>query len=706
MLVQKNRNEELTGFQEASQYSESIDLQTDFVMVYGIGSDLEERIGIWRSKGYNVHLMTGVSWGQYQNYLNGKVDGRKHWDEGQVNEEGKGINHNPTVPYMVPTIAYTEFLTENIKRAIDCGVDSIHLEEPEFWGEGGYADAFKREWEIFYKEHWQDPALSVDAQYKASKLKHYLYTRCLDRMSSSIKEYAKVKYDRQVRFFVPTHSLVNYTHWRIVSPESRLLDLPTIDGYIAQIWTGTSRTPNMYKGVMKERSLENAFLEYGMMEELIRGTDREMWFLHDPIEDNPRYTWGNYEMCYDSILIASLLHPGVHKYEICPWPNRVFNGTYPKNDGMGKEGIPAHYATKLLTLMNTLRDMNQSETIWETDNSEVGVLLADSGMFQRKYPGDQKEAERRWMGFYGLTMPLLKEGVYVKPVQLDNIRRVNHYLDRYHTLILSYEFMKPQYPEIHTSIAQWVRNGGTLIYVGDGSDAFHEVTEWWNTGNSNYDNPMEHLLECCEIIKEDGKAIYEVGKGVVAILDSDPSQLTINETLEENFKHLILKATNVTQHTIKYEKGFLLRRGPYVIGTKFDEMRQKESLSIEGRFINLLDAHLPVQKDLCLEEGDLTLLYDLDKVNDTRLIAASSRVDKFESDEKEIKITLKGPKNVKGIACIYCKSPIFEVKAINEETKEEVAMNFVYDEVNKLGYFHYDNIPQGVMLIVILDYKR
>ena len=44
--------------------------------------------------------------GEYQDYLDGKWDGRKHWDEGQVERSGKDVIHNPTVPYMVPTVSF------------------------------------------------------------------------------------------------------------------------------------------------------------------------------------------------------------------------------------------------------------------------------------------------------------------------------------------------------------------------------------------------------------------------------------------------------------------------------------------------------------------------------------------------------------------------------------------------------------------------
>ena len=180
------------------------------------------------------------------------------------------------------------------------------------------------------KNPWKPQHESLDAQYKCARLKAYLYKRTIDRVSAALKEYAKVTYQKDLRFYVPTHSLLNYTQWKIMSPEAELISIPTVDGYIAQIWTGTSREANVYEGVYKERTFETAYLEYGVMQELVKGTGRRMWFLNDPIEDLPSYTWENYEYNYRRTAVASLLHPHIWHYEICPWPHRVFDGRYPR----------------------------------------------------------------------------------------------------------------------------------------------------------------------------------------------------------------------------------------------------------------------------------------------------------------------------------------------------------------------------------------
>ena len=80
-MKEYSRNEERTGVQEAAAFSREFDVQSDFVMVYGF-HDLKNRIAKWKKRGYVIHLMTGVSWGEYQDYLYGRFDGIDHHDEG------------------------------------------------------------------------------------------------------------------------------------------------------------------------------------------------------------------------------------------------------------------------------------------------------------------------------------------------------------------------------------------------------------------------------------------------------------------------------------------------------------------------------------------------------------------------------------------------------------------------------------------------
>ena len=160
-----------------------------------------------------------------------------------------------------------------------------------------------------------------------------------------------------VKCYVPTHSLVNYSQWQIVSPEASLASLPCVDGYIAQVWTGTSREPNFFDGRKRERVFETAYLEYGSMESMTAPTGRKMFFLTDPIEDWPR-DWADYKKNYQATFTAQLLYPNIADYEVMPWPERIYEGLYRTSANSDKkERIPRFYSTQMQVMINALNRM-------------------------------------------------------------------------------------------------------------------------------------------------------------------------------------------------------------------------------------------------------------------------------------------------------------------------------------------------------------
>ena len=112
-------------------------------------------------------------------------------------------------------------------------------------------------------------------------------------------------------------------------------------------------------------------------------------------------------------------------------------------------------------------------------------------MFQR---GEPTPSDPDLGNVYGLAMPLLKHGLPVTPVQLENVT-VPHYLDNFRILLLSYDGQKPFSPEVHAPLAAWVKHGGVLIFCDQDADPYLQVREWWNSGGKNYATPREHLFE-------------------------------------------------------------------------------------------------------------------------------------------------------------------------------------------------------------------
>ena len=140
MYGQEGRRER-TAFQTGQPWKPTTDTRADVAIVYGVGGNpseersgltFEERVQSWRDKGYTTHFMTGIAWGEYQDYFTGAWDGRWHLDEGQVTREGDTIWHGHMVPYIVPSMNFIRYMKErHIKRVIDAGIDAIYLEEPE-----------------------------------------------------------------------------------------------------------------------------------------------------------------------------------------------------------------------------------------------------------------------------------------------------------------------------------------------------------------------------------------------------------------------------------------------------------------------------------------------------------------------------------------------------------------------------------------------
>lgn len=628
----------------------------------------------------------------------------------------------PVIPYMVPTISFGRYIAERIRIAVDAGVEAIHLEEPEFWVNGGYSEAFKREWQLYYKEPWTAPHTSPEAQYRASKLKAYLYTRVLDRLCAEMKDYALKRYDRVLRFYVPTHSLVNYTQWRIVSPQSQLIELPSIDGYIAQIWTGTSRTPNVYEGVRKERTFETAYLEYGVMQELVRGTDRRMWFLHDPIEDNPNHTWTDYQQNYLKTVVASLLHPGVAHYEVSPWPRRIFKGSYPAEDGRGKERIPPEYATTLLQVMHTLGNMEQNVHQADEEPLQVGLLIADSAMFQRmksdpnapgagKYDGTDPEGFLEtgdtelldFSPFYGLALPLIKHGIPVRPVQLDNVRRYSSYLSSYRVLVLSYEFMKPEYPDIHNALAQWVRDGGALIYVGDDSDPYHNIRHWWNDDRLRNEaegglrSPREHLFTQLGVrpVKEQ---VHAVGQGALTWLEVNPAELALSAAGADRLRQAVKRTVSFLRGNDadwKPKHYYKLQRGPYVIASVLEESVSRKPLVIPGPLVDLFDPKLRVLEQAILEPGRQGLHFDVTagrpSDHQVAVIAASSRIEELIQTEAGFHFSARGPANLRASARLYCPTKPLSAHYACQDSSQPVSMAWDWDSATQTVLLEYEH---------------
>lgn len=692
-----------TTFQTSREWRPTIDTRADAVMVYGVGGNpsdkskripFEERVQSWRDRGYIAHFMTGIAWGEYQDYFTGQWDGKMHLDEGQVQQNGDTIWHGHMVPYIVPTQNYLKYIKErHVKRVIDAGIDAIFMEEPEFWARAGYSEAFKREWKSYYGFDWRPQHESPENTYLANKLKYQLYYNALKEVFTYAKEYGKSR-GIDVKCYVPTHSLVNYSQWMIVSPEASLASLDCVDGYIAQVWTGTSREPNYFDGKVKERVFETAFLEYGSMESMTASTGRKMFFLTDPIEDWPR-DWADYKKNYQATFTAQLLYPNIADYEIMPWPERIYEGLYRTSANSDKkERIPRHYSTQMQIMVNSLNSMPLSDNK-VTGSRGISVLMANSLMFQR-FPTHAGYEDPQLANFYGQALPFLKRGVPVKTAHIENLGYKEALADT-KVLLMSYSNMKPLSPEAHTYIAQWVKAGGVLVYSGLDSDPFQTVQEWWNTGGNKYTAPSNHLFEQMNIAVSPKEGEYSYGKGTVYIIRTDPKDFVLKADNDKQLLDVVKRMYEQKANAGKliFKNNFYLQRGAYDLVAVLDESVSNEPYIIKGNFIDLFDPKLPVYQSKTVNPGEQAFLLNIERVPNKQrpqVLAAACRVYEEKVGKDSYSFVAKSPINTTNASRVLLpRKPV----SVSVNGKDEFLAN-AWDQQTKTYLLEFENNPEGV----------
>jgi hypothetical protein len=718
---------EKTTFQTGGAWKPTTDTRSDVAIVYGVSDrrdmTFEQRVQSWRDKGYTAAFMTGIAWGGYQDYFTGKWDGSPHFDEAQMEQTGDTIWHGRLTPYIVPTKNFLTYFKEKIiKRVIDAGIDAIYLEEPEYWARAGYSPAFKTAWKDYYGTDWRPQHESAENTYLSNKLKYHLYYKALEDAFTYAKSYGQSK-GMNVRCYVATHSLLNYSLWQIVSPEASLASLPCVDGYIVQSWTGTAREPNYFNGIAKSRTFETAFLEYGCMRSMTAPTGRKLFFENDPVED-VRRDWSDYKKNYETTFTAELFYPDIDNYEVMPWPDRIFDGQYFINrTSSEKAPMPKSYSTQLLVMINTLNQMPVSEN--KTSGTQgISVLMGNSLMFQQlpthdngkafenpyfsnfyetsgmfhRYPTNPRLVDPLLSNFYGEALPFLERGVPVNIVHLENVGYEKAFADT-KVLLMSYSNMKPLAEKAHEALAQWVRNGGVIVYSGHDDDPFQSVKEWWNSDGKKYACPADDLFEKLGIGQNPKEGIYPVGKGSICIIRKDPKEYVLEANgdtlLRKNVEQLYEQSTG---KKVGYKNSFYLRRGPYEIISVLDEAAAAP-YSIKGRLIDLFDPTLPVLSEKQVNPGDQALLYNIDLVPNPakpQVLASASRVYDEKVANKTYSFIAKSPLNTTNVMRILLPAPPKKITVLDAKGNPITDVKSSWDAPSKTTFLSFKNNPEGI----------
>ncbi len=455
-----------TTFQTATGYSPQYRLPSDAVMVYN--NNIRSFTDSWveQRENYQIDAMTALVWGHTE-YTQRSPE---HLEDVQTRADGSFMLHTPPDNYyMVPTRRYIKYMKELVGVTVDrLKPKTIVFEEPDMWVASGYSEGFKREWREYYGTEWEPQTASPGAMYRTMRLKVYLIERLLTELAAFVKEKAP-----GTKVYIATHSTVSYNSISIVAGINNYLALGCIDGVIGQTWSDTAYNAVPYDGPNINDAYLSGYIEYTSYMDSVEGTD--FFALSDPMADNAGFSEELCRMLYRQTVTASLMVPEIQRFQLFPWPNRSF------------VGVAGDYKTLQLQVFNALDEVAGKPVTLTAGTPGIYFAISDSVSWQSQH--------RNWShntnaSVYGMTLPLVARGIPVKMKTLEQVNSADDLAD-VKLLLLAYDCQKPKSETINKAIADWVKSGGILLYVG-GHDRYQESeTEWWHTAGGT---PLQNLI--------------------------------------------------------------------------------------------------------------------------------------------------------------------------------------------------------------------
>ena len=661
-----NAGDPKTLFQTNSSYDSRIAIPVDGVIVHQHGTSAERIARIlksWSAEGFLPQRMFFADSDAGNHYTQGRFDGREHFEDIELDKNGKRVLCANVRPYMLPTKGWTDYLKTQVKYSIDAGAAAIYPEEPLAHNYTGYEESFKKAFTKEYGIPWQGGHVSPDAFFKTARLKNKLYIQLEQDLCDYTAKYAAAK-GRHADFLIPIHSIFSNLSARLVAPLGTSLTMHGHRGYIGQIWTGPVRWTIGQCSNKKITFFDSAYVNYDYFANLVVDTDLKLYLLADPVEDDPQFKWDEYGKWYKECLAAKLMFPTVSRYEVMPWPDRIFLPGY--SIGGGTPG-PAPYRTVLMSCLTALQNIPPGTRQDVSPGTKgIGMLIGDSAMWQNSNHPVQDP-------FMGLLIPVLKKGIPVDSVPIERSGDTD-YMKNFRLLMLSYEAWKPQTKAHHDNLLQWVQNGGLLL-VFDTKDTFDGIDMFWK--QQGFATPQAQLLNKIGVsygftgdnVTAGGVSYFHkpFGRGHVVVSSLSPKTFVDEKTAQQ--KYLPLLRACFTKHlgqTLDEPRFLTARRGDFLIAHTFDTTR-----TIDGTFIDIFDENLPVVKNPHMPPNTSQILFDIsDKISGTTptLLSTTYRLMGKKERPNETTFFIAGPAGTQGRAklCAGYK----KLKKIEARTKD------------------------------------
>ena len=676
-------------FQVAATYNDGMRLNADSVMVYVSNlASMKSAFESWSSASdkYDIDMMMAIN---RDNNEWVPRNPERFSESIQMNRNGEYITHATTTDtyksyYMVPTLDWTEYVLEVVTRAVtEYHPGTIVFEEPEMWHSSGYSEGFKKEWKAYYGSDWVDPVSSPEATYMSMRLKTYLFERILTAVCERIHSLSP-----ETKVYVATHSTVSYNSWSITAGLNSYLALGVLDGVIGQTWSDTASSASQYRGVTN--AFINGYIEYASYLDSVEDTD--FFALSDPMADNAGFTEEYCQKLYRQTLTASLMHPEIDRLQLFPWPDRSFAKVSP------------NYRTIQCSIFSALDTIPGKAASVTAGTPGIYIGISDSLSWQLNSTA---------RSFALLTTPLVLEGIPIKMKSFEHVTTPEDLKD-VNLLVLSYDCQKPASDALNTAVAEWVRQGGTLLYIG-GHDEYESIGgQWWDKQNTTPLADLVAKLDCGITVKPevsfenityldgssprsssgfapfyaplsyafeggtpvlfgDGHAIAvtaKAGEGNV-LLCGIPSLYFAEQNQASVYENLVKQAVSLAGLEYVESPVMTVRRGDLVAAHS-----TKSGYSVKGTFINLFDTNLPVVTDPEIAKEDCLLLYHVSGVSPEvpTIVLSGGEIESLSETSESTVFTLSGPSTT------LLSTRIFAPKGLYPQTIEsDDSVYFAWD---------------------------
>tara|TARA_R110000868_G_C10889986_1_gene763527 strand:- start:692 stop:1768 length:1077 start_codon:yes stop_codon:yes gene_type:complete len=354
-------------------------------------------------------------------------------------------------------------------------------------------------------------------------------------------------------------------------------------------------------------------------------------------------------------------------------------------------------------MINALNDMPISNNKVSGVN-EIGVLMGNSLMFQR-FPTHDGFEDPQFSNFYGQTLPLVKRGIPVQTVHMENLS-YEATLKDIKVLVMSYSNMKPTNSKLHEELKKWVTNGGILIYVGRDDDPYQKVSEWWNSGENKYTTPAEHLFKTLNIKVTNTKDVFDIGKGSIYILRENPKEFVLINQNDKDYLNTIKKAYNKATNgkELELKNSLYLQRGPYKIVSVMDESTSNAPFIIEGPVIDLFDPTLPILAEKIVAPNTQAFLYDINTIiakKEPKVLTSASKISNQETTENSYSFISKSPLNTTNVMRILLPKKPLETKLLDSEERMITSYKSNWDTKTNTLWLEFSNSNEGVHINLV-----